>query len=130
MRTIRLRPVVIASLLAACSSSGLQTPGTPSMGSQDRGNETSGTTLDSSVTDAVGASALTNVTNLCAPVTTNDAGPIDACPCIRAGQDPSGTSCGNVWQTCFYDLPGCTISNCNCEAKDAGAQWVCLSRQC
>ena len=115
MRTIRLWLAVFASLLAACSSSGLQTAESPPpTGSQDQGSDTTGT----------------NVADMCARVTTNDAGPIDACPCIRAGRDPSGTSCGNVWQTCFYDIPGCTISSCNCEAKDAGAQWVCLSRQC
>jgi hypothetical protein len=78
-----------------------------------------------------GASSPTDAPNLCSGITTNDAGPIAACPCVLAVGDPSGTSCGNVGQVCNYPPPGCArIDSCICQATDAGYRWSCLHLQC
>jgi hypothetical protein len=82
------------------------------------------------VRDAVEDLAVTDVANSCPKATTNDAGFVEACPCTRAPEDPSGTSCGNVGQVCSYEPSGCWIVSCFCEATDAGAQWSCGQLLC
>jgi hypothetical protein len=77
-----------------------------------------------------GASSAADVANNCSGITTNDAGPIEECPCVSAVGDPSGTACGNVGQECDYEPHGCGTVNCNCEATDAGGQWLCFQLMC
>jgi hypothetical protein len=77
-----------------------------------------------------GASSAADVANNCSGITTNDAGPIEECPCTRGVGDPSGTACGNVGQECEYEAFGCGIVSCSCEATDAGGQWMCFQLLC
>jgi len=130
MRTVRLWPVMLASLLASCSSATSLTLENPQPGSQDSGSQMAETVVGGPVTDALAASSVTDMSNRCSGVTTNDAGPIDKCPCVDAVGDPSGTSCENLGQQCDYQPHRCWIVNCRCVLTNGGIRWVCLQLLC
>jgi len=71
---------------------------------------------------------------ICAEVTSDDAGPVAACPCVRIGGGPApgpdGISCTTAGQICSYAPHGCGIVSCSCEASDAGLRWTCFELLC
>jgi hypothetical protein len=72
-----------------------------------------------------------DVAPFCAEVTSDDAGAVEACPCVRIGSGPAPTpddiACENPGQVCSYIPHGCGVVSCTCSPTDAGFRWACLS---
>jgi hypothetical protein len=67
----------------------------------------------------------------CVPVTSNDAGPVTACPCLGTRQcpagGPTGLDCNDDGLACDYaaDVNACGIVSCTCKRDDVGLHWEC-----
>lgn len=65
----------------------------------------------------------------CVQVTSNDAGPVAACPCLRTGACPAGgpygLACNDDGVDCYYGSNSCQIVTCTCRRSDAGLHWDC-----
>jgi hypothetical protein len=68
----------------------------------------------------------------CVPVTSNDAGPVATCPCLRAqacpAGGPSGLACDDEGLDCNYSgkANACGIVNCICTRDVGGLHWECF----